>query len=486
MEHSSRRSTPTSYLDGIRGVAALNVTLHHACLLWFSWSIHEGWGHSEDETVPRYFVQLPLIRFFIAGQPQVYLFFIVSGFALSYKPLKLSRQRRGLEFQKSMSSAFFRRHSRLFLPVYAWGLLAVTAVWFCGPPGPSDYNAGAVYPLRELPLARNPDATLLDCLWDWLGYMRGLANPLFIPSDFPYHMVYDSVLWTLPTEFACSMVTFGILVALFNLRPWVVTTVLGGLLAYCWKYHCVMMSLFLVGMMAADIHLYLDRPTVSKPGPPAWVSPECRELPNDMGEEAILLTGVNLAAASTTMTTTAPGLAARWLRMTGPSRFTTVSRDTLSLVAFIMSIHLLGMPDGSRGSRTTPGFRTILEYTPSFASHSAETFWIIVGGGMLVLTVDRTPYLQALFNKSLPQYLGRISYGLYITHGITLWNAAFKLGRMATDVVQPSTPGQYVFAVTCAYLVFLPFEIWVSDLPSNVSNAWISRLRGRDDLLSNA
>jgi peptidoglycan/LPS O-acetylase OafA/YrhL len=51
------------------------------------------------------------------GRAAVAIFFVISGFSLSYKPIKLLRINDYAHFSEAMTSSVFRRWLRLFLPV---------------------------------------------------------------------------------------------------------------------------------------------------------------------------------------------------------------------------------------------------------------------------------------------------------------------------------------------------------------------------------
>lgn len=103
--------SPTSYLDGMRGVAALCVFFCH--YFYQSFIVAEGWGSAPHNNQ---LLKLPIIRLFYQGPPAVCLFFVISGYALSYKPLTLIRTRHFDKFVAIMSSMTFRRFLRLYVP----------------------------------------------------------------------------------------------------------------------------------------------------------------------------------------------------------------------------------------------------------------------------------------------------------------------------------------------------------------------------------
>lgn len=64
----------TAYLDGLRGVAAFIVYLHHTQLM-YNFDLLYGYGSVAGAT---HFLQLPFVRLINAGQGSVSLFFVIS------------------------------------------------------------------------------------------------------------------------------------------------------------------------------------------------------------------------------------------------------------------------------------------------------------------------------------------------------------------------------------------------------------------------
>lgn len=106
-----QKHSPTAYLDGIRGLAALFVFFCHYTYQGFF--IAKGWGCDQGNYE---ILKLPFLRIWYQGPQAVCVFFVISGYALSYRPLKLIRGRSPAEFSATMSSLVFRRALRLYLP----------------------------------------------------------------------------------------------------------------------------------------------------------------------------------------------------------------------------------------------------------------------------------------------------------------------------------------------------------------------------------
>lgn len=115
---------PTSYLDGLRGVAAFFVVIHHYTV---QYTIHSSTGYGYEKKgkdQEDWFFQLPMIRLVHSGRFMVVIFFVLSGYVLSHRSLKLARQGKHLELLDSLASSVFRRWLRLHLPVAASCLFA--------------------------------------------------------------------------------------------------------------------------------------------------------------------------------------------------------------------------------------------------------------------------------------------------------------------------------------------------------------------------
>ena len=161
-----RKLYPTSYLDGLRGVAALFVVIHHYAYTFTASSL-QGW-HAGPEGSHNWFFQLPLIRVVHSGRFMVAIFFVISGYVLSYRSLKLAREGKPAELLDSLASSVFRRWLRLHLPVIVSTFIAFLAAranfwtdmhagWEHDPLGTYLYPKPVALPTRQ--------GTLVEQLW---------------------------------------------------------------------------------------------------------------------------------------------------------------------------------------------------------------------------------------------------------------------------------------------------------------------------------
>ncbi|KAK4238689.1 acyltransferase family-domain-containing protein [Achaetomium macrosporum] len=245
----------TSWLDGVRGVAALAVYLFHAMGCWAS--VVPAWRADDAQTS---LLQLPLVRtFFVAGGGAVSVFFVLSGYVLTQRCLRLIRAGSGHAVYPTVASSAFRRGFRLYLPpiLLTFCEMLMTRLGF---PPPLNFSFVA-------------EPTFLGQFWDWLVETNRLVNPLYnfrrAIHGSVTHPKYDAVISTIPVEFYGSMACYillSILAPVSSTGPRMgfvaVFCVLSMAFGY-WNIFC-----FTAGMFVADINLGQEDNTVIKTGPP--------------------------------------------------------------------------------------------------------------------------------------------------------------------------------------------------------------------------
>lgn len=112
----SKASSHLLFIDGIRALAALYVTIHHEVLQYYK--IPTIYGFS--------FVRKNLFKFFLGGHYAVALFIVVSGYSLMISVSRHSDTLRGgaLEF-------FRKRVIRILPPYYLAMALSLILIWTC-------------------------------------------------------------------------------------------------------------------------------------------------------------------------------------------------------------------------------------------------------------------------------------------------------------------------------------------------------------------
>ncbi|CEJ91359.1 hypothetical protein VHEMI07078 [[Torrubiella] hemipterigena] len=223
-----KTASRVSFLDGLRGYASLIVFISHF-LEPFEPAKRFGYGFGEEHNS---FLQLPIIRVFYSGVPMVAIFFIISGYALSYKPFMLVHHGPASQLSDTLASAIFRRDSLEYATL-----------------------PGVIEPRpRRFVNAR-------DQFTDWC---RFVVDELTNPWDWRVaDYVYDSHLWTIPIEFRASLVLFLVLTCISRIRRLyrlAISAALGLYCMWCGKWH---MALFMCGMLFADLAAMNRAPLVT-------------------------------------------------------------------------------------------------------------------------------------------------------------------------------------------------------------------------------
>ncbi|KAK3695164.1 acyltransferase 3 [Podospora appendiculata] len=371
------RLHPTSYLDGLRGIASVIVFFCHYTENEFR-DLTRSYGVDQGE--PSGWIQAPFARIIFSGRPMVHIFFIISGFVLSYKPIKCIHARELDKCYTTLSSSTFRRAFRLF--------------------GPCVASTFMILGLHQMGLLGDGRFTFWDQLWDW-------KNVVFHQITWPWAWDkdlspgYDIHLWTIPIEFAHSMLLFMVILMVARLRLRLRQAMVFGLMMYCLACGKWAGFEFLAGLFLAEIHVLQAARAKD------WESSEMALFP------------AKQSAGSTVKT------------------------------MFHVSIILVGLFIGgwpNRDADKTPGIRFFLAQTPMpFAKmdHLApQKFWFGLAAAFMVWSVGELPVLRRFFEGPLAQYCGRVSYAVYICHGPALdLFSRFVLGSPSRPAVgQPGTP----------------------------------------------
>jgi len=214
-----------SYLDGIRGVAAFSVVIHHFLLAFYSacynFDEHATHLHNWDVKFGR-----SLYNVFANGNYCVCIFFVLSGFVLSRKYFKNNT----LEF---LISGAQRRFVRLYIPVAAALIIAFIMM-----------EAHAFFNHQVAPITHSD--------W-WLGVQFGFTD---IWTQFYKCLLYRTMFfvdgtfitstWTIAIEFYYSMIVFAFLALTHGTRNR--TTSLIIMLLFCCLTDNAFLTAFMLGI----------------------------------------------------------------------------------------------------------------------------------------------------------------------------------------------------------------------------------------------
>jgi peptidoglycan/LPS O-acetylase OafA/YrhL len=422
----------TTALDGLRGYAAFAVMNYHV-LYAYRTEVFYGYGLSpsaaigcarpEDvHTTNRWFHQLPVVRLLYTGTWPVSVFFVISGVVLSCRPLLLQGSANGKSsdgFAKgaaATASALLRRSFRLYGPPLVATFVTMLVIQAGG------YEHGRVIAADQtwLSVIQETHHQRFGSFGlqfrDWARETWRMFH-VFWWGDF--HNRYDVHLWTVPAEFRCSLALFLILPA----RPRVRKILLAFVVVYVYGLDRWDVALFYTGLLIADTF-------ASSPGPASSVLPR--------GSVPLLARCRKLASARLTQATKAALL--------------------------LLSLLLLSAPDFCIAQ--TPGYRLLGRLIPP-SDPAPFRFLPNIGAILLVFLIVHTqpqsPLVSWLLNSSVPQYLGRISYSLYIVHGPLIHTAGYALFPFFWMVSGRDETWRYVSGFVIAYLALACVTVYVAD-----------------------
>ncbi|EXJ64250.1 hypothetical protein A1O7_00586 [Cladophialophora yegresii CBS 114405] len=406
---------PTAFLDGMRGLAAFAVFICH--LTYGTFDIVHAWGAAPDPEIqpPTAFtelIRLPIVRLFYSGPPMVAIFFVISGYALSYKPVKQMRARHHEQLMTTMTSSIFRRGLRLFLPCFASTFIVVCL---------AQLN---LYKLTEefsnqMRMVLESHCYTQPNMWlqfkDWLVQMLIFVD-VFNWSLFAGSIELDRHLWTIPVEFRCSMALFltHMLTARMSSRLRIMT--FAGLLIWGVSWDRWELTPFWAGAVIAELDIICTSTTA--PGLPSTETDSQRHIPQR-------------------------------------------SSRILYLAAFLVSLFLLSFPDVA--ANVTPGFVTLDSLIPQNFTEK-HRFWPTIGAVLIVWSSCRLGVLRnRAFCWAPVQYLGKISFPLYVMHGPVIHTLGYLILPRTPELETPEVMRQFQWDFAKAATVIILAVIWVAD-----------------------
>ncbi|KAK6218314.1 hypothetical protein LQW54_002843 [Pestalotiopsis sp. IQ-011] len=359
----SSRLKDTAYLDGLRGLAASAVYAYHF-LVPFSRSLL--YGSLPDSPDSASVFGLPIIGFFRSTSAMVNIFFIISGYVLSLSTLRAIHWQDWERAIHCLSTAALKRGIRLFVPAVVTSLCIF--VLFAGHLY-AEEEFFMTLPAHWVPLRPRREHSVFGQFEDWLDFVfRRLTNPWRWNYDLfasPHASYYGAHLWTIQTEFHCSLVLFFIMVVLSRVAErWAKSTITGVLILYSCLCDRWEVAMFLCGMIFADRHV----------GSKKTVEPKWKYIQDN------------------------------WVPRSWRSVFI-VLRDSVVLST---GLWLSSYPE-QRGVEAV-GFSWLGKLSPS------PQLWQALGAALVVWSAANVGWVQSFLTTPLLRYVGRISFALYLVH----------------------------------------------------------------------
>jgi peptidoglycan/LPS O-acetylase OafA/YrhL len=216
------------YLESIRGLAAFAVVFAHILSVYLPGVLlQDGSKVADNALMSNLFFGIPM-GFAASGHFAVVLFFVLSGFVLTYRFFQTNNQ-------QDLHRQAAKRYFRLAIPIFAIVLIS--------------------YVMLSNGLMSNSDKVI-----ELTGSQEVARNFNFTPelSEAFYaatigviaenNVKYNPVLWTMPVEFFGSFIVFGLAAFITKTRRrWVIYA--GALLLLSDSYYVC----FILGMLLADI-----------------------------------------------------------------------------------------------------------------------------------------------------------------------------------------------------------------------------------------
>ncbi|EGP90276.1 unnamed protein product [Zymoseptoria tritici ST99CH_1A5] len=408
-------NSQTGHLDGLRGVAAFIVFICH--LAYSSHDVSIGWGYTgerQQETGNSYtqWLRLPIIRLVCDGDPAVAMFFLISGFALSWRPLKLAREQEWAKFARTLMGSTVKRWPRLFLPVLASTGFICLAVQL----GLYDLTRGIAHDKTLLTVFQEPHpeakANIFVMLGSWLHANWSLWEPFHWDRD--AFLEYDIHLWTIPVELRASMGLFVTLLAVGGMKSNVRMAILAILIVVgCLKDNWAMM-MFWAGALEAEIILSRQASSVPYHDVDKDSEPVQRSSTNSMFRGLIL----------------------------------------------VLSLILMSEPFEPQD---TYGWRALMPFIPSNFSEKRR-FYTCIGSMICFHLLNSEPKVCAFFRSNFIQYLGRVSYGLYLVHGFIIHTFGYAMFSFVWRFTGVETAFAREIGFGIAAAVIIPCTLYVADV----------------------
>lgn len=413
-ENKSERLHTTAYLDGVRGLAAFAVFLCHLSYTTFDIGHSYGAGRPGEEDGNKNLLQLPIIRLLYSGPPMVAIFFVISGYALSYKPLKQMHEKDMEKLILTLTSSVFRRVLRLFLPCLA-STFIIVCLTRMGVYKLTEDFANGVRAVHEDHYWTAP--TLLIQLGDWTHQMIDSIN-VFDWSLYAGATRIDPHLWTIPAELRCSMALFITHLLVARMSPKIRLSTMSFLLVWGSYWNRWEMFPFWAGAILAELDLLK----------PMWQDQTQALSPYSQQRTSCQIVWKSFAYSS----------------------------------IFVIGLYLASYPDVD--GHVSPGYVWLTGMIPS-CFHEKHRFWGNIGAVMIVGSISNLQPIKRFFMTSIMQYLGKISFPLYICHGFVIHTFTYA----ALDWIWEATNAwedwpQFVrgFAAVAACTIVL--TVWISDV----------------------
>ena len=220
-----------TYLDGLRGIAAVNVMIMHFFLVLAPAMVYGNQTPSHLGNLDLIFSSTPL-GLIGAGNFSVCIFFVLSGYVLTQNYFRTRDK-------NLIISGALRRYIRLLIPVFA----AIMLSFLLSSAGLFRYYSEVV-----TITANNNPANYWLTFWTFTPNIVDAIKQATLDSFLFGGIDYNPVLWTIKVEFFGSMLVFAMALLFGSLRQrWIIY--LAAAVVFIKFYYLA----FIIGMALADL-----------------------------------------------------------------------------------------------------------------------------------------------------------------------------------------------------------------------------------------
>ena len=217
---------------------------------------------------------------------------------------------------------------------------------------------------------------------------------------------YNPQLWSISLEFRGSMVVFLTVLGLAKSRLSVRLLVEGALVVHAFLHKRWDIGLFVAGMMLAELDVWV------------YESSAAKKLMRKKAAKVVLV------------------------------------------LAMMIGIWLSGYPRDN-GPQSL-GYKTISKHWPH--SGYRRRFWVSVGSILIVGPLSFFPCVQAIFNTRVVKYFGKVSFALYLIHGLGNRTVGTWILRATWRFIGNGTVGARTFSYIVSSAAYVPIIFWWSDM----------------------
>jgi len=216
------------FLESIRGLAAFGVVIAHLLATYYPGaSTGPSLAPVGNDLIAKLFYGLPF-GFVASGHFAVIVFFVLSGFVLTYKFYEKGDQ-------KDLHTQAAKRYFRLAIPIFAIVMVSYLMM-----------SSGAMSSTQEVArLTGSPEA---GRIFNFIPSLSTAFHDATIGVLMGKNVAYNPVLWTMSIEFIGSFVVFGLAALVGKLKKrWLIY--IGAIIVLGDSYYVC----FIIGMALSDL-----------------------------------------------------------------------------------------------------------------------------------------------------------------------------------------------------------------------------------------